>query len=67
MPEIKRFNPLDWFISACFTVLAGAAALVIAIHLIQSIWIWLACIVGISAAVTLIVAALLAWRRRQPW
>lgn len=67
MPETKRFNPLDWFISACFTVLAGAIALVVAIHLIQTIWLWLACIACISVAIGLIVTAVLVWRRRQPW
>ena len=67
MPETKHFNPLDWFLTACFTVLAGAVALVAAIHLLQAIWVGLA--IGAGTVVLLGTAIHIAiWLyRRQSW
>lgn len=67
MPEPKRFDPLGWFVSACFVVLVGAIALTVAVHLVRAIWLWL--VVGAIVVVLAGVALQLLswWRRRQLW
>jgi hypothetical protein len=67
MPETRRFDPRGWFLSACCTVLAGAVALTVAVHLIAAIWIWLVTIAGIAVLVGAVVSLLVWWHRRQPW
>lgn len=67
MPETKRLNPLDWFVGTCFTVLAGAVALTIAVHLIENIWVWLAVGIGVVVLLSLLTTLLIWWHRRQSW
>lgn len=67
MPEPKRFDPLAWFVSGCFTLLAGAIALVVAVHLLESVWAPLLSIVGSAIIIGGIAALVTAWHRRQPW
>lgn len=64
MSDPKRFNPIEWFFSACITVLFGVLALTLAVRLIEHIWIWL--LVGVLAVVGILLCITL-WRRRQPW
>ena len=67
MNETKHFNPVDWFVATCFTLLAGAVALTIAVHLIQGIWVWLVTITGVVILIAIVVTALIWWHRRQSW
>lgn len=67
MGRPKRFDPIDWFASACFAVLAGTLALVAAVHLLLAVWQWVA--IGLAVIVTLVAlcTAMLWWHRRQSW
>lgn len=67
MSEPSRFDPVGWFVSACFTILAGAVALVAAVHLVRAIWIWLAVGIAVVMLVAGAVQVVLWWRRRQLW
>jgi hypothetical protein len=67
MSESKRFDLLGWFSSACLTILVGAAALTIAVHLIAAIWVWLVLGAGVVGVVAFATALLVAWHRRQSW
>lgn len=67
MRESRRQDPLGWFLSACCTLLAGAVALVVAVHLIAAVWLWLLAIAGIGIVLATVVSLLLWWHRRQPW
>lgn len=67
MRDPYRFDPLGWFMSACVTVLFGAIALAVAVHLIQAIWVWLLLLAGIVAALAVAGSLALWWQRRRPW
>ena len=68
MPESKAgFNLLGWFFSTCLTILAGAIALSVAVHLIAAIWRWLALGIAVVAVLALAVMLVVAWHRRQQW
>lgn len=67
MNELRRFDPVGWFVAACFSVLAGAVALVVAVHLVQAVWVWLVCLVGSALLLAFVVALFVAWQRRRPW
>jgi hypothetical protein len=67
MPESKSFDPLGWFSSTCLTILIGAAALTIAVHLIAAIWVWLVLGVVVVGLVALVATLFVAWHRRQSW
>lgn len=67
MGEQKRFDPVGWFLSVCLTVLIGVVALVVAVELVQALWVWL--VVGV-VLVLLVVGggrAALWWQRRRLW
>lgn len=67
MTEKQRLDPIGWFASACFTILAGAVALALAVHLIQSIWLSLTLLLGGVAIIIGLVVAAVWWHRRQQW
>lgn len=67
MPETKRFDPLSWFASTCFTILAGAIALAVAVHLIRSVWVWVLGGLGVVITLILLTQLILWWHRRQSW
>ena len=67
MTEKQRLDPIDWFASACFAILAGAAALALAVHLIQSIWLSLTLLLGGIAVIVGLVVGAIWWHRRQQW
>jgi hypothetical protein len=67
MPETKRFDPLGWFFSACCTLLAGAVALTVAVHLIAAVWVALALVAGVVLLAGFVVMLATWWHRRQPW
>lgn len=67
MNESRRFDPVGWFVATCFSLLAGAVALVVAVHLVQAVWVWLACLAGGALLLALIAALSVAWQRRRPW
>lgn len=63
MGESRRFDPVAWFVSTCFAVLAGALALVAAVRLIEMIWVWLVSITAAGAGICFGVALACAWQR----
>jgi len=65
MPDNKRFDPVGWFASAAMTLLFGAVALAVAVHLIQGVWPWLLGILALGAGIGLLVQLVLDWRRRR--
>lgn len=67
MTEKQRFDPIGWFVSACFTILAGAVALALAVHLLQSIWLALVVLLGAAAIIAALILGAIGWHRRQPW
>jgi len=55
---------LDRLVGVCLTILVGAAAISIAVHLIESVWASLVIIVGVGAFIALAVLLLHSrWRR----
>lgn len=67
MGESKRFDPLGWLVSTCFTLLASAVAMVIAVDLIESIWAWLVTGIGVAVFIAALVSIGVWWQRRRPW
>lgn len=63
----QRFDPVGWFVSTCFALLAGAAALAMAVHLVSTIWVWLAIGAVVVAALGLAIQLAVWWWRRRPW
>lgn len=53
---------LDRFVGACLTTLVGAAAISIAVHLIEAVWTSLVIIVGVGAFI-----ASAAWFLHSRW
>jgi uncharacterized membrane protein len=61
-------NPRSWLdqlVGGCFSVLLGAAALFLAVHLIQAVWVAALSILGVIGFIAVVV--LLVRSRRQQW
>lgn len=67
MPESRRFDPLGWFLSTCFALLAGAVALSVAVHLLRSVWPWLLAGFLTVAAIAALIRLAIWWHRGQAW
>lgn len=62
MPDWAPRSWLDRVVGGCLSLLVGAAALYIAVRLIEAVWVVLLVIIGGAVVVTLLVAA---WRARS--
>jgi hypothetical protein len=58
MASFDHRNLLDRAVGVCLTILAGAAALYIAVRLIEAIWVTLLIILAIAGAVAVAIAVI---------
>ncbi len=64
----RPVNPRSWLdqlVGGCFSILLGAAALYLAVRLIQAVWVAALSILGVVGLVA--VAVLVKRSRRQQW